>query len=252
MNFRQAVLREHLQWYVTDPAQPCIALRCEKDDPVLSMYHQLVKAPGAFSCVPQQIHAIASPPQISEAQVYFSDVYDAKLEPVGETYCVYPYTLGFARLGTADEENLEEISKIISRPAHFHAFIRNWLETSDGRAAMIEDLSRDDYDGHSPEELKNHLKNIRYHMDDSDFDKVKEVYVHCSTNDETWEARADFMQKRIAELRDMTKPLQEDKIKRFYENYIDLSPEQEMERLAASVDDYKKTPWLFKNLITWT
>ena len=246
MNLRQAALREHIGIYVDDPTDICAAMRCDVDTPGMSLYHQLVCKPGGTSYQPDKIHAIASLSKYEEAKAYFRSEYEQDLKPVGKTYCVAPYTVGFARIGTKEQGDWDMWSRILTDPSYFPDYIRNWLETPEGYRAMLADISQDDPQGITPEEIDAYLLNDEEGLSPAYIHTTKKNYIrdyamYLSPDD-------PYVKTRMREFKNGLKELTDEQAGRRYQQYFNMELDEEAALRDENMRDYQRSPRLLFGL----
>lgn len=244
MKFKRAALREFQDGYVTDPSQPCIAFRSLQDTADMSLSYQFVKHNGQSGFAPDMIHRIASPDRAELAQKDFLNTYGHELIPVGETYCVAPYVMGYARFGKKDKSWQSFLIHCVSQPEHFATYVDNWLETPEGYERMLADISQESPEHVPVDEIKEHLTG----KTKDEIDIVKFCYIDDHVNTKIAKDYVEFVKLRMDEFRQAFVPIEQCEVNARVEHYFNMSVDGEIRVRERNIADYKNSKPLIRDI----
>ena len=232
MDMQQAVLKLFLCNAIDDPAEECAAFRLEWDPSETSSFWQLVKEPGKRSHSRQKIHRVVSLSDADETEAALKQQYHY-VTRVGTTYCVAPYTLGFARVGMEDAHYGDLMGDAICDAKHFPLYLRNWLHMEEGYAQLLDFIAKDE-DDYTVSDLAEMLAEEPGYIDYAQNDYISAMY-HAKEKSEA----SAFMKERLEEfkatIQPLTKPQLNDKLSQYFMIETDAD---EKEMLHKGIQDY--------------
>lgn len=208
----------------------------------LSSYHQLVRKPGRNYFSEEKIHILA-PSSIADDAEYHLKQMNYEVTPVGETYALPPYMMGFASHASYHADTLQGLGRFCFCQGNCGTYVANWLGTPEGEAVMAKDLLDEDIDL-DEEDITEILQE-----DGEEAVDLKIYYAQIITDEWDTSRKTRFFTERALEMTRATGRLTQDQLKGKLLAYIESDPHDEEETRRENIARYKNSVSLFAGIL---